>query len=45
VLYHHNPERSDSEIDERVAECRALVAQRGGTLDVLAAAEGLTLTT
>jgi len=45
VLYHHNPERSDAEIDERVAECRALVAQRHAALEVLAAAEGLTLTT
>ncbi len=45
VLYHHNPERSDAEIDERVADCRALVAQRGAALEVLAAAEGLTLTT
>jgi phosphoribosyl 1,2-cyclic phosphodiesterase len=45
VLYHHNPERSDAEIDERVAECRALVAQRGAALEVIAAAEGLTLTT
>lgn len=45
VLYHHNPERSDAEIDERVAECRALVAQRGASLEVIAAAEGLTLTT
>lgn len=45
VLYHHNPERSDAEIDERVAECRALVARRGVSLEVLAAAEGLTLTT
>ncbi|HEY7894349.1 MAG TPA: MBL fold metallo-hydrolase [Gemmatimonadaceae bacterium] len=45
VLYHHNPERSDAEIDERVADCRALVAQRGAALEVIAAAEGLTLTT
>jgi len=45
VLYHHNPERSDAEIDDRVAECRALVAQRGAALEVIAAAEGLTLTT
>lgn len=50
VLFHHNPDRSDDEIDERLAECRKLAAQRGAgridpPLEVLAAAEGLTLTT
>lgn len=43
VLFHHKPERTDDEVDRRVDECRALVARRGGTLDVVAAAEGLTL--
>jgi len=43
VLFHHHPERSDDEVDRCVEKCRALVAQRGSTLDVLAAAEGLTL--
>lgn len=50
VLFHHSPDRSDDELDERLAECRAFVARRGDgrkgpLLDVLAAAEGLTLTT
>ncbi|HSY81760.1 MAG TPA: MBL fold metallo-hydrolase [Gemmatimonadaceae bacterium] len=43
VLFHHKPERTDDEVDRRTDECRALVARRGGTLEILAAAEGLTL--
>ena len=45
VLFHHNPDSTDEEIDERLEQCRALVARRGAPLTVLAAAEGLTLTT
>jgi phosphoribosyl 1,2-cyclic phosphodiesterase len=41
ILFHHKPERSDDELDQRVAACRALVATRGGTLSVSAAAEGM----
>ena len=44
VLFHHKPERTDEDVDRRLAECRALVERRGGALDVVAAAEGLTLT-
>jgi ribonuclease BN (tRNA processing enzyme) len=44
VLFHHEPRRTDDEVDLRTEECRALVKERGGTLKVLAAAEGLTLT-
>lgn len=44
VLFHHKPERTDDEVDRRVEECRELVARRGSTLLVAAAAEGLTLT-
>jgi hypothetical protein len=44
VLYHHKPERSDDEVDRRVDECRAFVAQEGGSLEIVAAAEGMTLT-
>jgi phosphoribosyl 1,2-cyclic phosphodiesterase len=44
VLYHHKPERSDDEVDRRVDECRALVHRRGSTLEIVAAAEGMTLT-
>ena len=43
VLFHHKPERSDDEVDERLASCRALVKSRGGRLQVVAAAEGMTL--
>jgi len=43
VLFHHKPERSDDEVDQRLAACRALVKSRGGRLEVLAAAEGMTL--
>ncbi|MEO6527960.1 MAG: MBL fold metallo-hydrolase [Gemmatimonadaceae bacterium] len=43
VLFHHRPERSDDEVDRCVDVCRELVARRGGSLQVLAAAEGLTL--
>ena len=44
VLFHHEPRRSDEELDQRTEECRAVVKERGGTLQVIAAAEGLTLT-
>jgi phosphoribosyl 1,2-cyclic phosphodiesterase len=44
VLFHHHPERTDDAVDACVASCHALVAARGGGLDVLAAAEGMTLT-
>jgi phosphoribosyl 1,2-cyclic phosphodiesterase len=43
VLYHHRPERTDDEVDGCVASCRAMVAARGGTLEIVAAAEGMTL--
>jgi hypothetical protein len=44
VLFHHEPRRSDEELDQRTEECRAIVKERGGKLQVVAAAEGLTLT-
>lgn len=44
VLFHHEPRRTDEELDQRVAECQALVKDRGSAMRVLAAAEGLTLT-
>jgi phosphoribosyl 1,2-cyclic phosphodiesterase len=44
VLFHHKPERSDDEVDRCVAHCREVVAERGGTVRVIAAAEGMTLT-
>lgn len=43
VLFHHKPERTDDEVDRRTDECRSLAARRGGSLQVIAAAEGLVL--
>jgi len=43
VLFHHRPERTDEELDRRVAECRAFAAERGAHLTIVAAAEGMTL--
>jgi phosphoribosyl 1,2-cyclic phosphodiesterase len=44
VLFHHKPERTDDEVDERVRQCRAIVERRGAGLRIVAAAEGLSLT-
>jgi ribonuclease BN (tRNA processing enzyme) len=44
VLFHHEPRRTDDQLDACLAECRAMVKGRGGALQVVAAAEGLTLT-
>ena len=43
VLFHHKPERTDDEVDTRLAECQAIAARRG-RLRVIGAAEGLSLT-
>ena len=43
VLFHHRPERSDDEVDQCVATCRALVESKGARLEVVAAAEGMSL--
>ncbi len=43
VLFHHKPERSDEEVDRHTDACRALAHRRGGTLEIVAAAEGLVL--
>ena len=43
VLFHHRPERTDDEVDQCVASCRALVVSRGARLEVVAAAEGMSL--
>lgn len=44
VLYHHEPRRTDDQLDACLAACRQQVQDRGATLNVVAAAEGLTLT-
>jgi phosphoribosyl 1,2-cyclic phosphodiesterase len=43
VLFHHRPERSDEEVDRCVERCRAMVARRGRALEIIAAAEGMSL--
>jgi ribonuclease BN (tRNA processing enzyme) len=43
ALFHHSPERSDAEVDRLVEEGRAIVKKRGSKVEVLAAAEGVTL--
>ena len=43
VLFHHRPERRDEEVDRCVERCRAMVARRGRALEIIAAAEGMTL--
>jgi ribonuclease BN (tRNA processing enzyme) len=44
VLFHHRPERSDDEVDRCVLAARELVQSRGSAMQVIAAAEGMTLT-
>jgi phosphoribosyl 1,2-cyclic phosphodiesterase len=44
VLFHHEPRRTDDQLEQCLAQCRATVQDRGATLQVIAAAEGLTLT-
>ena len=44
VLFHHKPERTDDEVDRCVERLRAEVARRGRRLEIVAAAEGLSLT-
>jgi len=44
VLFHHHPERSDTAVSEQVAACQKRAQDNGARLEVLAAAEGTTLT-
>lgn len=44
VLFHHEPRRTDDQLEWCLQECRATVKERGGSLHVIAAAEGLSLT-
>lgn len=44
ALFHHHPDRSDAEIDRRTEDCRRLVKDCGGRLEVFSAAEGSSLT-
>jgi phosphoribosyl 1,2-cyclic phosphodiesterase len=40
VLFHHEPERSDEALDEMLVLCHQMVAERRGTIKVIAATEG-----
>lgn len=44
VLFHHEPRRSDDQLEQCLAECQQMVKDRGAKLSVVLAAEGLTLT-
>jgi phosphoribosyl 1,2-cyclic phosphodiesterase/CheY-like chemotaxis protein len=41
ALFHHDPMRTDDDLDRVVESCRARVAAAGGTLEVFAASEGM----
>jgi phosphoribosyl 1,2-cyclic phosphodiesterase len=43
ALFHHDPDRSDCELDRLVGECRGLIAQTGAGLECFAAQEGVEL--
>ena len=43
ILFHHEPDRADDDLDRCVDYCRSLAQRRGATLTVSAAAEGMTL--
>jgi hypothetical protein len=43
VLFHHEPERSDDALDAMLALCHQMVRERGGHVNVVAAAEGAAL--
>lgn len=41
VLFHHDPERTDDDLQEQLGLCRQMVRERGGSVVVVAAAEGM----
>ncbi|HEX6314601.1 MAG TPA: MBL fold metallo-hydrolase [Gemmatimonadaceae bacterium] len=43
VLFHHDPERTDDDLVTQLALCREMVSERGGAVEVVAAAEGMEL--
>jgi phosphoribosyl 1,2-cyclic phosphodiesterase len=44
VLFHHEPEHDDKAMDALLASARKFATQRGGSLDVIAAQEGMKVT-
>lgn len=43
VLFHHRPERTDDDVDRYLDICRQMAAKCGSPLEIVAAAEGMTL--
>ncbi len=43
VLFHHEPDRSDAALDEMLSLCHVMVGERGGSVRVIAAHEGMEL--
>ncbi len=43
VLFHHRPERTDDEVDRCLERCRRIARSQGKPLEIVAAAEGMTL--
>lgn len=41
VLFHHDPDRSDAAMIAQLALCREMVSERNGSVEVIAAAEGM----
>lgn len=41
VVFHHDPDRTDHELETQVALCRQMVSERNGSVRIIAAAEGL----
>ena len=44
ILFHHDPDRTDAELDEIQAQCRAWFAKNAPETQVTAGSEGMTLT-
>lgn len=41
VLFHHEPDRDDAALDAMLTLCHDMVRERGGVLEIVAAAEGM----
>ena len=42
-LFHHDPDRTDDELDAQVAICRQIIQQAGSSVDCFAVAEGMVI--
>jgi phosphoribosyl 1,2-cyclic phosphodiesterase len=43
VLFHHDPDRTDDALDDQLALCHEMVRERNGSVEIVAAAEGMEL--